>query len=77
MKRARSYEKKRKSIPQVAARSWHSRKRMLAAQREFRRAYYAALDPWCAGMREVVFPAGTWWLRVFHGVATAEDAAPA
>lgn len=32
----------------------------------FRTAYREALAKWCAGDRDVVFPAGTWWMRVHH-----------
>jgi REP element-mobilizing transposase RayT len=79
VKRARSYEERRKLIPQIAARSRTLRKRLLEAQREFRRAYFGALELWRRGARDAVFPAGTWWLRVFHGVAVANgnDAASA
>jgi REP element-mobilizing transposase RayT len=41
------------------------------AVRAFRRAYRAVLDQWRAGVRDVVFPAGTWWMRVFHGACVA------
>jgi putative transposase len=34
----------------------------------FRSAYRAALDRWRTGDRGVAFPAGTWWMRVFHSV---------
>jgi putative transposase len=34
----------------------------------FRSAYRAALDRWRTGDRGVTFPAGTWWMRVFHSV---------
>ena len=30
-----------------------------------------ALRAWRAGVRDVVFPAGTWFMRVFHGAACA------
>ncbi|MBK9264880.1 MAG: transposase [Polyangiaceae bacterium] len=38
------------------------------AVKAFRAAYRAALDRWCAGDRDVAFPEGTWWMRVFHSV---------
>ncbi len=41
-----------------------------AAIRKFRafdRAYDVALAAWRAGDRQVIFPAGTWWMRVHHG----------
>ncbi len=39
-----------------------------AAVRAFRAAYRAALERWRAGVRSSMFPAGTWWMRTFHGV---------
>ncbi|WP_437935606.1 transposase [Sorangium sp. So ce341] len=39
-----------------------------AAVRAFRASYRAAIERWRAGVRSVAFPAGTWWMRVFHGV---------
>jgi hypothetical protein len=41
----------------------------LKALREFRAAYDAALEKWCAGVRDAVFPAGTWWMVRHHGAA--------
>lgn len=35
----------------------------------FRTAYHAALARWRTGDRDVAFPAGTWWMRVFHSVS--------
>jgi putative transposase len=43
--------------------AWRS---AVAALRSFRASYRAALEQWCDGLRSVVFPAGTWWMRVFH-----------
>jgi putative transposase len=37
-----------------------------AALRVFRASYRGALERWCAGMRDALFPVGTWWMRVFH-----------
>ncbi|MBK9259900.1 MAG: transposase [Polyangiaceae bacterium] len=34
----------------------------------FRAAYREALEQWSMGNRDVAFPAGTWWMRVFHAV---------
>jgi putative transposase len=47
-----------------------------AAVRAFRASYRAALDRWCAGVRSALFPAGTWWMRTFHGVSV-NDVMPA
>ena len=38
-----------------------------AALRRFRAAYRAALAQWQAGIFDVGFPRGTWWMGVFHG----------
>lgn len=40
-----------------------------ARLRAFRIAYRQALDAWRAGIRDVVFPAGTWLMRKLHGAA--------
>lgn len=39
--------------------------------RAFRAAYDAALARWCAGLRDAVFPTGTWWMVRHHGAAVA------
>ncbi len=41
-----------------------------AAVRAFRAAYRAALVEWCKGVRDVLFPEGTWWMRAFHAVCS-------
>jgi REP element-mobilizing transposase RayT len=38
------------------------------ALRAFRAAYHAALRRWRQGVRDVVFPLGTWWMARVHGV---------
>jgi hypothetical protein len=38
--------------------------------RAFRKAYRLALDSWRTGVREVLFPAGTWLMRWLHRVDT-------
>jgi REP element-mobilizing transposase RayT len=43
--------------------AWH---RAAAAVRAFRVSYRAALERWRNGARHILFPAGTWWMRVFH-----------
>ncbi|WP_437290480.1 transposase [Sorangium sp. So ce406] len=47
----------------------HARDAAIAAMRAFRAAYRRSLEHWRAGIRTAVFPVGTWWMRVFHGVA--------
>jgi hypothetical protein len=51
--------------------AWHA---AVAAVRAFRATYRAALEGWRAGLREVVFPAGTWLMRVLHGAVVADAA---
>jgi REP element-mobilizing transposase RayT len=40
-------------------------------RKNFRKAYREALSEWRKGLRDVVFPAGTWLMRVLHGVRVA------
>jgi hypothetical protein len=42
-------------------------RRAAAAVRAFHASYRSALERWRAGLHSVVFPTGTWWMRVFHG----------
>ncbi len=49
-------------------------KRAAAALRTFRTSYRAALDLWRAGVRDIVFPAGTWLMRVLHNAVVAAPA---
>jgi REP element-mobilizing transposase RayT len=51
-------------------------RRAAAAVRSFRATYRAALERWCAGVRSVLFPAGTWWMRVLHAVGVSDEQAP-
>lgn len=39
------------------------------AVRAFRASYRAAIERWRAGLRDAVFPVGTWWMSVFHGAS--------
>ncbi|WP_437827154.1 transposase [Sorangium sp. So ce1153] len=43
-----------------------------AAVSAFRASYRAALERWRTGVRSAVFPAGTWWMRMFHGVDVSD-----
>jgi len=54
--------------PRVACRDKSRRERVLAELRAFWNAYELALAGWFAGKRNVIFPAGTYWMRVKHGV---------
>lgn len=68
--RATSFERQRERNPTFAVGreqgdAWRA---AAAALRAFRSSYRAALKRWCAGVRNALFPVGTWWMRVFHGV---------
>lgn len=69
--RAKSYEAKRTLVPSVSATDKAARLALLAVRKAFRIAYRAALNAWQAGDREVVFPYGTWWMRVHHNARCA------
>ncbi|MFK7990114.1 MAG: transposase [Sandaracinaceae bacterium] len=59
--------------PHVKAGRGQTEARMnaLARRAVFLSDYASALARWCGGDREVVFPAGTYWMRVHHGAAMA------
>jgi len=74
--RAGSAEPRRKLRPIVACRDLARRLLELASFREFRIAYARVRQRWVAGDRDVVFPAGTYLLRVVYGVPCAMPPAP-
>jgi REP element-mobilizing transposase RayT len=59
-------ERRRGLRPTVACRNKWKRIEALRRLKAFRVAYQEALDAWRAGNRQVVFPAGTWLMRVLH-----------
>lgn len=59
---------RRKLSPRVAARDAWRRIEVLCRIKEFRTAYRAAREKFVSGTRDVVFPPGTYWLRVTQGV---------
>ncbi|MGE0791871.1 MAG: transposase [Sandaracinaceae bacterium] len=71
--RATSWEAFGELRPHVAAGRGQTEARCeaIALLKAFRAAYRAALAKWCAGEREVVFPAGTYKMRRLHGVHVA------
>ncbi|WP_437722150.1 transposase [Sorangium sp. So ce861] len=77
--RATSFEALRECNPTFAVgrEQGDARRVAGAAVRAFRASYRAALERWRAGVRSVVFPAGTWWMRVFHGVMVQDLVLPA
>jgi len=68
---AASFEDRFGVAPKVAASSKWLRLAQLQRDRAWERAYAAARERWLAGER-AVFPAGTYWLRRFAGVAVAQ-----
>jgi REP element-mobilizing transposase RayT len=44
-----------------------------AAVRAYRAAYRGAFTEWCKGVRDVLFPEGTWWMRVCHAAGVRLD----
>ena len=62
-------EPRRGLRPTVACRNKWKRIEALQLLKAFRVAYREALDAWRAGNRKVVFPAGTWLMRVLHCAA--------
>jgi REP element-mobilizing transposase RayT len=68
--RASSFEALRHINPTFAVGHGNgdARHRAVVAIRGFRSAYRDALKQWCAGVRSVVFPEGTWWMHVLHAV---------
>ncbi len=65
--RASSWEGMGARNPTFAARGNRATARLaVRALRGFRAAYRDALDAWKRGVRDVVFPLGTWLMRVLH-----------
>lgn len=69
--RPRKEEAPRTLRPRVAARSGWKRVEALAALKAFVSAHLEALTAWRAGQREVLFPVGTYMMRVLHCVECA------
>ncbi len=67
----RSVEPRRQLRPRVAARDGQQRIAALARLMDFLAEYRAALKEWRDGTRSVLFPAGTYQMRVAHGAACA------
>jgi putative transposase len=72
-----SREPRRQLSPRVAGRSKWSRIEALLRNRAFRDAYVAARASFVAGIRDVIFPAGTYWLRRFTQATCAPWPEPA
>lgn len=74
--RPRDREARRALNPRVAARSKWSRIEALLRNRVFRDAYLAARALFVDGVRDALFPAGTYWLRRFARAACAPFPSP-
>ena len=74
--RPMSREPRRQLDPRIAARSKWSRIEALLRNRSFRDAYIAARESFVA-VRDVIFPAGTYWLRRFTRAICAPWPEPA
>jgi hypothetical protein len=74
--RATSFEALRDRNPTFAVGrdQQDARRTAVAAVQAFRAAYRAALVDWRKKVRDILFPAGTWWMRVFHAASTADVA---
>jgi hypothetical protein len=79
----RSHAPRRELSPRVAAKNKWSRIEALRRNKEFGRFYRTAFEAFRTGVRDVLFPAGTFWLRRFAAAicepwpATCAAAAPA
>ena len=68
---ARSEERRSRISPRIASRSSRRRLERLRRDRHWNASYGEAMRCWVAGDRHVVFPAGTYRMRVVHSVACA------
>ena len=66
--RPESIEERRTINPRVAAKNTWQRMEALLRLNAFVTAYRLALERFRLGIREALFPAGTYWMRRFAGV---------
>jgi putative transposase len=73
---AKSWQELGKLVPHIAAGRGQKEARLAAIAElvQFRTAHRAAKEKWIAGDRDVVFPAGTYWMKMHHRAATASAA---
>jgi REP element-mobilizing transposase RayT len=72
----RSNELRRNPNPRIAAHRTPQRIRAIRLMLDFFRRYRAARQAWRRGVRETLFPAGTYALRIQAGVTCASEAEP-
>jgi REP element-mobilizing transposase RayT len=65
-------EPRRVLSPRVACRNKWKRIEALQRLKWFEQAYREALDAWRTGQRDVLFPPGTWQMRVLHAARCAD-----
>ncbi len=63
--------RRKQIVPRFACREKQKRVEALARYRQFLREYRDALRDFCGGLRNVVFPYGTYWMRVQFAVQCA------
>ncbi len=66
--RATSWERRRALNPRIKCRDKGLRIEAIRRLQRFYREHRAALEQFKAGVRDVLFPAGTYWMRVHAGV---------
>ena len=66
-----SFAPRRERNPHVACKNPAKRRAILAGLKRFREAYRVALADYRARKRDILFPFGTWWMRVFHCIPCA------
>lgn len=77
LRKQRVLDQPRRSVPlralkpRFAARDPGRRIELSRQLKAFLAAYGEALEAWREGLRDAVFPSGTYWMRVHHGVACA------
>jgi hypothetical protein len=71
--RPANHEPRRQLDPRVAAKNKWRRIEALLRNKAFAQAYAAARASLLQGIRDVLFPAGTWWLHRFTLVPRAPD----
>jgi hypothetical protein len=74
VQRARIYEGRFGVIPTFAAKARSVREELGRVETYFRKRYRAALKEWREGVRNAVFPVGTWWMTVVHRAIVAPSA---
>lgn len=67
--RSRAKESRSRISPKLACRNRSLRIDRLAANKRWRQAYDSAMEQWKAGIRDVLFPYGTYKMSVEHHVA--------